>query len=262
MNKLNYKKAIIILLLAIISIYLLITTWHYFQYRNMLNQQNGEIKVEEGIDFAEFRKKDDIQLREIEFTSDDINAIRNIDPENSSLRQILHALNIELDENDIEQLSYVNEEESRKGDQYVNLGIEPVEAIYVPQENRTYLKLHYTANIQKPMFRQGQDRFLLQNNNWIYLFGYSKLHYISKNGEEKFQYIGTNFVSWISINFKLKNNWKDETFYLKGISGVMIGKTNGYADISTFSEYDHLQLFNYKKLSRYWSDFVLQTGKK
>lgn len=261
MNKLNYKNIITVSFLVIISICLLITTWHYFQYRDTLNQKNGEIKVEERTDFAEFRKKDVVQLKEFGFTSNEINAIHNIDPDNLSLREILHALNIELDENYIDQLSYVNKEELRKGDQYVNIIIEPVEAIYVPQEETTYLKFHYTANIQKPMFRQGKDRFIFRNNGWIYLFGYSKLHYISKNGEKRFQCIGTNFFSDITIDFKLRNNWEDETFYLKGISGLMIAKKDGYTDISTYSEYDHLKLFNYKRLTQYWSDFIIRDYK-
>ena len=261
MNKLNYKKIITVLFLVIISVYLMITIWHYFQYRSTLNKQNGEIKIEEKIDFAQLRKKDDAQLTKNGFTINDINAFRNIYLDNLSLIGILNALNMDLDENDINPLSYVNFDESSRGDQYVNLDIEPVEAIYVPQEETTYLKLHYTANIQKPMFRQGQDRFILRNNDWVYLFGYSKLHYISKNGGKRCQYIGTNIPSEISIDFKLRNKWEDETFYLKGISGFMIAKKNGYSDISTYSEYDHLQLFNYKRLSQYWSDFLIQAGK-
>ncbi len=87
------------------------------------------------------------------------------------------------------------------------------------------------------------------------------MHYISKNGEKKFQYIGTNIFSEISIDFKLRNNWEDETFYLKGISGLMIAKKDGYTDISTYSEYYHLQLFNYKRLTQYWSDFIIRDYK-
>lgn len=259
MNKLNHKKNIKILIFIIVSIYFLITIWHYFQYKNIFNQYNGKIEIEPKMDFAELISKDESKLKEIGFTENQIKGIRNIELDNLSLIKILYTLNRRFDEKNIDVLSYTKSSESMTGKQYVNFTIEPIEAIYSPQENRTYVKIHYSADIQKPMFRQNKDRFIFQNNDWIYLFGYSKLHYISADGKEKFKYIGKNFSGRTTIDFKLKNNWEDKTFYLKGLSGMMIVEAKEYSDISTYSQYNHLQLFNYKKLSENWSDFSLES---
>ncbi len=254
-------KYIKVIFISVISIFLLSLTINYTLYKEAINQNKVETNVDEKRNLAELSLKDDKKLNEIGFSNENIISIRNIALDKLSLRDMLKVfLNKEIQEENITYLTYTNESESMKGDEYVSLWIEPIEAIYNHREERTYVKLYYTATIKKPTFAQNKGQYILMNDEWLNLFGYSKLHYISKNGEKKFEYIGNSLISGVDVDFNVRKTLQGKTFYLKDISGVLIAKKSGYSDISNYSEYKYQKFFRDKKPGQNWARFSILKG--
>ena len=92
----------------------------------------------------------------------------------------------------------------------------------------------------------------------IHKRSFTKLHYVSKDGEEKYEYIKNNLLDGSEVQFNIKSKQGNRVFYLKGISGIIIANKNGYSDISSYSEYSHQHIFDYKTISQVWMDFSLR----
>lgn len=243
-------------------------TLQYFQYDKIL-KESETVTVEERNDFRELKKKDLIELYKIGFQVDEINSIENLDLDSLTLEGILdtiiHTLNRDRDDAVLKKLAYVKDKETTVGKELATINSKIAEAMYSPKEDKTYLKLHYTVQIQKPMIFQFQDNFILMNNDWHYFFGYSKRHYVSKTGKTYFEYSTKDFMpsrrypdSSIFLDLDIRKKINNEIFCLKGISGVMIIKTSGYKDLYVYGQYKHDQLFKKKEISKFWSEWRMK----
>jgi len=250
-----YKK-ITISILFIISIFLIAAFTNYLNYREFLNKETAQIKVEEREDLERVIKITDVELQNNGFSFEDIKIINNYKLDNLHLDEMLKTLG-EIKDEKIIHLKYNNDVRTVRGNEYASLSIEPTEALYIPQQERTYIKIYYTVNIESPILFGSKGKYLFNNNDWINLFGYTKLHYVSEDGEEKNEYIRNNLLNGSSIQFNIKNKHEGKVFYLKGISGTIIANKNGYSDISSYSEYSYHKLLDYKRISRIWMDFSL-----
>jgi hypothetical protein len=103
------------------------------------------------------------------------------------------------------------------------------------------------------MVFQSQDQFKLNYNNWYPLFGYAKLHYISKNGEAYEEFVNNEETGFrnVPFEFEVRKKIDGKTYYLSGISGIYIIKSQNF--LSLYAEYSHKQLIRNKVLGKHWS---------
>lgn len=250
-----YKK-IAIFILFIIIIFLIFSFTNYINYNQIVSKERDPIRVDESEDFENLIRIKDVKLNNNGFSFEDRNSISKYNLDDLSLEGILKSLGKIKDES-VVHLKYNNDVRTIEKKEYVNLNIEPVEALYIPNQERTYIKIYYTAHIENPIMFASKGKYILNNNYWINLFGYSKLHYVSKDGEEKYEYIKNNLLDGSEVQFNIKSKQGNRVFYLKGISGIIIANKNGYSDISSYSEYSHQHIFDYKTISQVWMDFSL-----
>lgn len=261
MNKLNYKKIILFIFLFATLSSLGNSTWHYIQNKRVLNSQNSKNETIKFTDLTNLRKIPDNLLEKEGFNKDELLILNNRRLNNLKLIEILATLDINQDKKEI--LSYSKNKHSAEGNIFTNLVIEPVEVIFLPKEDETYLKLNYTTSIEEPLYSRTKG-FMVIENNWNYIFGLTKLNYYTSNGEIKTIYkanLYNNYTysdfSKVIIDFNFIESWTGKTFYLKEISGLTVLRKRGHSDISSFVQIKQKNWLTQKDLTKHWFDYSL-----
>ena len=232
---------------------------HYMFYAEILEDKKNPIEVTEKSDFESLSNMEMNTLEQLGFSEKQINAVKEIDSEHLTLRDfinIFEAYDKSVNPYDLVSSEINLQQESNEGD-FVEINVVPVETVYVDGKNKTfYTRLHYTVDFKKPMLFQSQDQFRLDFNEWYPWFGYAKLHYVSKKGDEYEEYVTreeTGSYKGVPFNFEVRKQVDGKTFYLSGISGIYILSSQNF--LSLYAEYDHKQLIRNKVLGKHRSDW-------
>ncbi len=255
-SKQNILKLVGIVVVLIVLV-LSYRSYHYFNQGSVVKQSKDQVIVNESGDFDFLRKKTEDELKEIGFSSDEIEVLYEVNEKQITLNQLLQVL---IDEpGSVEAVEmYEHNTLPEEVDPIVHIHAEPVESVYL-DDKTLVTKVHYTASLNKPFLFQRQDIFfMLFNSAWNRLFGYTKLHYVSSSGETVEDYvvgepvIGGSSKSDFRLAFETRKRINGEWFYFTGFSGVHVVEAK--SDLVFFSQYYHQRLSGYKvtTLNPYW----------
>lgn len=259
-SKRNTQKIVGIVVVFMI-LFLTYASYHYFIQGGVVQKYKDQVIVNESGDLEYLRNKTEDELKEIGFTSNEIEVLHEINDEQVSLNQLLQSLLDEQGSVEIAEMHRHNEllQKEEEGDPIINIHAEPVETVYLDDKETFVTKIHYTASINKPLFFQRQDFFyMLFNSQWNRLFGYTKLHYVSNSGETFEEYVvsqpiiggisESDFQQAIETRKRMNGKW----FYLSGFSGIHVVEAN--SDLIIYGKYYHQRLSGYKvtDYDSYW----------
>lgn len=246
MRLLSYKKTgSLLLVIIIILILLLLMGRHYINYEKALKNKQGSIELTEKNDFGDLKGKSFDELEGLGFDKKEITAFHAMTQRNLTLADFVgitgdHEGKV-VNFTDLLPGESIRIEETDDVNNLVEIKTGPVEIVYLDKENKTFFtKLNYTIEVKNPMFFQLKDQFKLDTNEWYYLFGYSKLHYVSKTGEEYAEYIDGEKLIGVEntpLKFEVRRKVNKEIFYLTGITGFIVMESIG--DLSLNAEYIH-----------------------
>jgi hypothetical protein len=252
---------IIFLLAAIILVISFSSIRHYIAYGNSLEYKGYNALVNEKNDQKTLKNKEVSELKKIGFDEKEINALKEANLETLTFRDFVSLLELQdnklVESEDLKSIDIYQLHETTEVD-IVSIDVRPVEAVHFIEEGGSktfYTKLQYTVDIKKPMILQSREEFKIMFYDSYPLFEYVKLQYISSKGEVNEQYVTRKKTSSgdVPFEFKVKQKIDGNTYYLSGISGFSIMKSQHRLSLN--AEYSHKQFITNSVLGNHWSDW-------
>ncbi|MDC3414592.1 hypothetical protein NC797_11300 [Aquibacillus sp. 3ASR75-11] len=259
MNKTTLIKITGGLIVAFILIFTFFKAFHYFSYKEVIEQKTPPLNVTEKKDFESLSNETVQTLQKMGFNEIGISTIKELSGD-SPLNEVITYLeefdNQQLNIKDLKSMELILNSEREEGDN-LTINVKPIASFYTNSENDEYetyyTKVHFAVNVNNPMVFQSKDTFQLGFNEWYRMFGYAKLHYVSKSGEKYDEYRSTVNSSTREemIKFDVRKSVDGTTYYLSGITGIHIIK--GLNHLSLYAGYNHSKLIKNQPIKQYWA---------